>query len=124
MNLNLADTINALTQAPAFLPACLTISVFLLLFAFIFFSGDKVPERPTFDIPTPKLALILYESTRAYRASQGDLRHKSYNNLPVLTRRGLVNKLAAYRRRPYTPAATEPFEAHLQAAIVALVDAN
>lgn len=93
------------------------------LFAFVIGRISTAPAaRPTFPIPTPKLAHILYEATRAYRASQGDLKHKSFNNLPILQRRTLVNRIAAFRRSPYVPAPSEPFERHLQAAIVAITD--
>jgi hypothetical protein len=87
----------------ALLAATICVVILSLLFGFSF--GRITAPKPRgplarFKLTDAQLTLIAYEASRAYRIAHGDLSAKSFNNLPRQLRAALVDRIAAYRRRP------------------------
>lgn len=100
---------------------CVPLLVLLLGFVIGRVTAPK-PRGPLarFKLSDAQLALIAYEASRAYRIAHGDLSAKSFNNLPRQLRASMVDRIAAYRRRPVGVADDADPTLHLQAAIVEL----
>jgi hypothetical protein len=90
------------------------------IFASVMGSIRRQLARVTFPLSNKQLAYIAHEATRAYRQSKGDMRMKSWNNVTEPVRKAMAARIAAYRRSPIRPDASDPVELHLQAVIVGL----
>lgn len=99
----------------------LTLAALCVLLGFVAGRISTSPDTALhFELSDKALAHIAYEASRAYRVAHGDFSLKSWSNLHPTLRQSLTDRITAYRANPRAPDALNPFEDHLQAAIVAL----